>query len=138
ALKRKLFYRGGPTEGPVAGELEFPHDLSLNAALNDDGATHMDMLPDTEADPMEAVAGVQERALVKREVTGALALLNDRERMVVEKRVMSDEPESLQKIGAELGITRERVRQIESSALKKLQKSLSGMVDGPGGVPEPA
>ncbi|MFQ5736010.1 MAG: RNA polymerase sigma factor RpoD/SigA [Thermodesulfobacteriota bacterium] len=128
ALKRKLFYRNGGEATPgagSAGEVEFPHDLSLNAALGDDGATHLDMLQDVDADPVDAVAESQERAIVKREVTGALALLNEKERMVVEKRVMNDEPESLQKIGDRLGLTRERVRQIESSALKKLQHALS-------------
>ena len=138
ALKKKLFYKSSPAGNAASGsshdEMEFAHDLSLNTALGDDGATHMDMLPDTAAGPVEAISGAQEQSLVKREVSGALALLSDNERMVVENRVMSDEPESLQKIGDRLGLTRERVRQIEAKALKKLHSALSEKIEGPDGL----
>jgi RNA polymerase sigma-32 factor len=137
ALKRKLFYRNTPGEdaipmGASTEVVDAHHDLSLNTALYDDNTTHQDMLRDDSADPVEAVAEAQERALVKREVAGALALLDKRERMIVENRLMRDKPESLQKIGDRLGVTRERVRQIESSAMKKLQKNLAGKINGPG------
>lgn len=137
ALKRKLFYRNAPGDGaiPLGASIEAVdshHDLSLNTALSDDNTTHLDMLRDDSSDPVEAVAEAQERALVKKEVHGALALLDKRERMIVERRLMRDEPESLQKIGDRLGVTRERVRQIEDSAMKKLQKSLAGKINGPG------
>jgi len=141
ALKKKLFYRNPDSNaaGAAHDEMEFAHDLSLNAALgDDDGATHMDMLECAADGPVEAVSGAQEQSLVRREVSGALALLSDNERMVVEKRVMSDEPESLQKIGDRLGLTRERVRQIEAKALKKLRGALSERMEGPDGLPEPA
>lgn len=138
AMKKKLFYRSSAADRAISGgsaeEVEFPHDLSLNTELGDDGVTHMDMLPCAEADPVEAVSGAQERTLVKREVSGALALLNDSERMVMEKRVMSDEPESLQKIGDRLGLTRERVRQIEAKALKKLHNALAGRIERADGM----
>ena len=53
-------------------------------------------------------------------------MLNDRERLIVEKRFMADEALSLQAVGDMLGITRERVRQIESAAVKKLKTVLAG------------
>jgi len=121
ALKKSLFYRNHPTtEEAVIDE------FSLNTPLGDEGNTvHQDMLVASDADQEEALAKMETGAIVKKEVSEAMKLLSDRERLVIEKRVMSDRPESLQTIGDRLGVTRERVRQIESSALKKLGKSLS-------------
>jgi len=131
ALKRKLFYRNDAPLSPSATPSEheangFPQDLSLDSALSDGAATHLDMLPDTSAGPLEAASVKQDSAIVKSEVSSAIALLNDKERLVIENRVMAEEPASLQAIGDQLGVTRERVRQIENSALKKLQKRLNG------------
>lgn len=139
ALKRKLFYRKeaplSPFEeaetvplerGSGYDEVNSGHDLSLDAPVSEDSATHLEMLPDTSAGPLEAAAVKQESAIVKKEVSSALALLNDNERVVIEDRLMAEQPASLQSIGERLGLTRERVRQIESSALKKLQKRLAG------------
>jgi len=142
-LKRKLFYRT-PSELPSGDEPAdteeagvFYDDLSLNAAMTENGATRMEMLKDEGPGPVEAVSEKQTAALVKREVTDALACLNEKERMVIENRVMSDEPESLQGLGDKLGLTRERVRQIESQALKKLERSLARMKEACL-MPEPA
>lgn len=132
-LKRKLFYRSTPELAANAGEEAdadvFCEDLSLNAAVADNSTTHLDMLKDEGPGPVEVVAEKQAGALMKREVKDALATLNEKERIVIEKRVMTDEPESLQGLGDKLGVTRERVRQIESQALKKLEKSLVRMKD---------
>jgi len=125
-LKKKLFYKSAPElagtdeDAPVLCD-----DLSLDAALTGRTATHMEMLREEGPGPLEAVSEKQASSLVKREVTSALARLNDKERVVIESRVMSDEPESLQELGDRLGVTRERIRQIESQALKKLGKSLA-------------
>lgn len=139
ALKRKLFYRKDAALSPFEEidtaplersssyeDIDPGHDLSLDSSFPDGVATHLDMLPDTAAGPFEAATVKQDAALVKKEVSSALALLNDKERLVIENRLMAEEPASLQSIGAQLGLTRERVRQIESSALKKLQKRLTG------------
>ncbi len=138
ALKKRLFYKNGGAipleEGqrapePNAEGVEFPHDLSLNTPSLDEKSAWIDMLSDSRPGPVEAVAVNEESAIVKKEIKHALALLNEKERLVINKRVMADEPESLQSVGDELGLTRERVRQIESSALKKLRDSLSEKFD---------
>lgn len=144
ALKKKLFYKNALPAGG-AGEqastdveaVEAIDDLSLDAAIGEDRTTHLDFLKDEGLEPVEAAAIKQESAIVKKEVSGALALLNEKERIVIENRVMADEPESLQALGDKLGLTRERVRQIESQALKKLQRSLR-QVKIAGMLPEPA
>ncbi len=141
ALKKQLFYKNALPSGEDAlteeGPIQAANDLSLNSAIGDDTTTHLDLLTDEGPGPVEAAAMRQESALVKKEVSGALALLNDKERIVIEKRVMADEPESLQTLGDRLGLTRERVRQIESQALKKLQRTLAA-VKNAGMLPEPA
>jgi len=146
-LKKKLFYRNSgnglaarSVDGANDERLSLPKhiagpvdasDLSLDSAISDGADTHLDMLRDEGPGPVETVAERESMALVKKEVTGALALLSDRERTVVETRLMSDDPESLQSIGARLGLTRERVRQIEGAAIKKLKKSLERLSPEP-------
>lgn len=120
ALKRHLFYRHDTPADP------YHPDLSLDTPVGDDGVAHLDSLRDPHAGHEEAFAAAQESAIVKSEVKNALGLLNEKERYVVEARVMAEEPASLRAIGERFGVTRERVRQIESAALKKLGKRLSG------------
>ncbi len=54
----------------------------------------------------------------------ALKTLKDRERYIIEKRVLSDQPLTLEELGTKFNISRERVRQIESAALKKIKDVL--------------
>ncbi len=136
ALKRHLFYRQDTSNEAsqneaspsLPGRAADPYhvDLSLDTPLGDDGVTHLDSLRDPAAGHEEAIAAAEEHAIVKSDVKSALKLLNEKERYVIETRVMAEEPASLQSIGDRLGITRERVRQIESAALEKLGKRLSG------------
>ncbi len=66
----------------------------------------------------------EEKSLIKRDIAGALAHLNERESYIIKNRVMADNPETLQEIGDRYNITRERARQIEKQALKKVQLAL--------------
>ncbi len=146
ALKRNLFYKKDPvfdetdalaaTESPYARRLEaeegrplaaedFSPELSLNVEVSGEKTTHLDLLKDGADGPAEAWAETQERQLAKKTVTTALAKLTPKERLVVEKRLLTEEPASLQTLGNALGVTRERVRQIESGAMKKLKEILS-------------
>jgi RNA polymerase sigma-32 factor len=51
--------------------------------------------------------------------------LNDRERRIVEERILNDEPSTLQSLADDYGISRERVRQLEKNALDKIRKALT-------------
>jgi RNA polymerase sigma-32 factor len=100
-------------------------DVSLNEIINDDSNnSHMDFLT-YEGDNQEAsLIKSEEKSLVQRDIAGALAHLNERETYIILNRVMADDPQTLQEIGEKYNISRERARQIEKQALKKMQLAL--------------
>lgn len=96
-------------------------DLSLDASVGEDGdSTHMDYLTYTGEDQEAALIRKEEMALVQHNIAGALAGLNEKERFIIRNRVMAESPLTLQAIGDRYHITRERARQIEKQALKKM------------------
>jgi RNA polymerase primary sigma factor len=102
--------------------------VSLNRAI---GSEEDGELGDLFADP-SAPYPAEEAAetLRRRSVRQAVATLPERERRIMELRFGFDsEPTSLEQIGRELGITRERVRQLEAEALRRLAGKLDGLVD---------
>ena len=107
-------------------DLRLSHrDLSLDAYINDDGdTTHIDHLTYKGEDQEMALIKKEEMDLVKRNIAGALAHLNERESYIVKHRIMTDSPITLQEIGSKYNITRERARQIEKQALKKLRLAI--------------
>ena len=101
-------------------------DLSLDAPFDEDHElTHLDLLQEGSPNQEEALAQQQEKNIRERDVQNALKRLNEKEVYVIKNRVMSDTPLTLQEIGTHLKLSRERVRQIESEALKKLKKEMS-------------
>jgi RNA polymerase primary sigma factor len=97
--------------------------VSLNQQVgNDEDAELGDLFADEYADDPGELA---DEFLRRRAVRLALAELPERERRILELRFgFDDKPHSLESIGAELGLTRERVRQLESEALAKLADNL--------------
>ena len=104
-------------------DLRLAHrDVSLDASINEDGESmYIDHLVSEGQSQEEALIKYEETALVKRNIAGALANLNERESHIVRHRIMADKPETLQEIGNRFNVTRERTRQIEKEALKKLR-----------------
>lgn len=100
-------------------------DVSLHEFIGDEGDTkHIDLLA-YEGDNQElALIKCEEKSLVQENISSALAGLTERESYIIVNRVMADNPETLQEIGNKFNITRERARQIEKQALKKVQLSL--------------
>ena len=99
---------------------------SLNQAVGADGDTELaDFLADPAAgDPVEAA----ERSLLRQTVQRRLERLPERERLIVERRFgLQGEPQTLETVGRELGLTRERVRQLEVQALKQLETELADL-----------
>jgi len=96
-------------------------DLSLNTIVNDEGeSTHLDYLADDGEDQETSLIRKEEMSIVQRNIAGALAKLNDKESFIIRNRVMADNPLTLQEVGDHFRVTRERARQIEKQALKKM------------------
>jgi RNA polymerase primary sigma factor len=96
----------------------------LQQPVTDDGDALQDVLEDTQAPQPDALMAEEQ---LRRGVVACLSHLTEREALIVRLRYGLDmhEPHSLQEIGALLGITRERVRQLEKQALTKLRRSRS-------------
>lgn len=96
-------------------------DLSLDAQVTEDGeSTHMDYLMYDGEDQETTLIKKEEMALVQHNIAGALAKLSEKESFIIRNRVMADNPLTLQEIGDRYHVTRERARQIEKQALRKL------------------
>jgi len=101
-------------------------DLSLDSPLDDDHElTHLDLLQESSLNQEESLALEEERKIREQEVLSAMKHLNPKEKYVIKNRTMSDSSLTLREIGNHLKLSRERVRQIESEALKKLKKKMS-------------
>ncbi|MCX5850003.1 MAG: RNA polymerase sigma factor RpoH [Deltaproteobacteria bacterium] len=100
-------------------------DVSLNEIINDESSnSHIDFLAYEGDDQEVSLIKDEEKGLVRRDIAGALANLNERESYIILNRVMADDPQTLQEIGSKYNISRERARQIEKQALKKMQLAL--------------
>ncbi len=150
--QKKLFYKIGKVrkalEGETEGEKRYEllaedldvskediiemeqrmasRDLSLDTPIDGDHElTHLELLQEESPNQEEVLAKEEEKRIWEREVQNAMKRLNDKEVYVIKNRIMSDSPLTLQEIGDHLKLSRERVRQIESEALKKLKKEIS-------------
>ena len=100
-------------------------DVSLDAYVSDEGeATHIDYLTYDGEDQETSLIKKEEMELVKSNIAGALTKLTEKESYIIKHRVMADNPLTLQEIGDRYHITRERARQIEKQALKKLRLAI--------------
>ena len=70
----------------------------------------------------------QEKKILEAEVQNAMKRLNEKEVFIIKNRIMAESPLTLQEIGDHLKLSRERVRQIESEALKKLKREMSSSI----------
>ena len=102
-------------------------DSSLNTTLSADSNTNrQDMLVDTQESIEERLGDYQDMALKKKLLMEALATLSEREREIIRQRFLTDTPDTLENLGAHFGISRERVRQIETKAFEKMSRQIKG------------
>lgn len=105
-------------------------DVSLDSKVFDDSMTSLvDTLVSPDRDQEESFASTQVREHMTDAVRCAIETLDPRERYIVEKRLMADGEEelSLAEIGRRLGVSRERARQLEARAKRKLRARISDM-----------
>lgn len=100
-------------------------DQSLNNPVGEDSGDEVgDFLVDPSPTPEEIVLDRREIQVRRSWLDAALGELTERERAIVQARFLRDDKQTLEELGAELGITKERVRQIEHKAFEKLRHSV--------------
>ena len=108
-------------EGRLSGS-----DYSLNAtqSSDEDGREWIDALEDDGMQAAEVVEDAHDGARLRGWLVHAMQELNPRERYIVIERKLKDEGRTLESLGEELGLSKERVRQLEAVAFAKMRRSL--------------
>ena len=108
-------------EGRLSGS-----DFSLNAtqSSDDEGREWIDALEDNTAQAAEVVEGTHDTSQLRDWLVTAMGALNPRERFIVTERKLREEARTLESLGTELGLSKERVRQLEAAAFVKLRRNL--------------
>ncbi|MEN8893228.1 RNA polymerase factor sigma-32 [Planktotalea arctica] len=101
-------------------------DFSLNAtqSVEDEGREWIDALEDDTAQAEEIVENSHDTEQLRAWLLNAMNALNERERFIVRERKLLDTPRTLESLGNELGLSKERVRQLEAAAFQKMRKTL--------------
>jgi RNA polymerase sigma-32 factor len=103
-------------------------DVSLDAkAYRDGSVTIMDTLCDGRVDQERDCATAEVVRIVRERVDQAMSSLDEREKMIVSRRLLGAEKETLAELGKELGLSRERVRQLEQRVKTKLRRTLADL-----------
>ncbi len=108
-------------EGRLSGS-----DFSLNAtqSSDDEGREWIDTLEDENADASAKVEHAKDVDTLRIWLAEAMSNLNERERFIVKERKLRDKPRTLESLGDELNLSKERVRQLEAAAFAKMRKML--------------
>ena len=107
----------------------FSGDQSLNIQVGNEGDTEwQDMLVDSNETQDNIIANADELSYRKKIFEQAIEVLNDREKEIIKLRKLRDKPIKLEELSKKFKISRERVRQIEEKAFKKLQKQVSTII----------
>lgn len=108
-------------EGRLAGS-----DFSLNATQTseDGGREWIDALEDEGSIASEQVEHDKDIDTLRAWLVDAMGMLNDREQFIVRERKLRDDPRTLESLGNELGLSKERVRQLEAAAFGKMRRTL--------------
>jgi len=136
-LRLRDEFQRDPTSGEIAAELDMDPKqveryqrasmapISLDAPIGDDEESGRvaDIVADQNASSPDDELVEENDADLMREV---FATLPEREQVILQKRfgINGDDPKTLEEIGSELGVTRERIRQIQDGALKKLRRKM--------------
>lgn len=101
-------------------------DFSLNAvqSSDDEGREWIEALEDERVQAAELVQDTLDRRQLRQWLATAMMSLNDRERLIIRARKLREPARTLESLGEELGLSKERVRQLEAGAFVKMRKHL--------------
>lgn len=104
-------------------------DQSLNARIGEDGeADWQTLLPDEGPNPEDVVIGMKDAQARSKWLNDAMRQLSDREQKIIKERHLTYETVTLEELGKDLGVSKERVRQLEQRAMTKLRDTLHKQV----------
>jgi RNA polymerase primary sigma factor len=105
-----------------------PSIIDLDMNINEEGDTLVDIIKNEDADMPDAVFNSKD--VLKTELVGLLDILDDREKVIIlDYFGLSGTPRTLEDIGSDFNLTKERVRQIKEKALRKLRNESSVLFD---------
>jgi len=106
------------------------HDLSLDMPYNEDSdVTPMNVIPALGDGAEEILLQGETAQLLQKNIKELMPKLSDKEKDIIEMRLLAESPVTLREIGEKYGITRERVRQIESRLLSKIKAHIQENID---------
>ena len=105
-------------------------DQSLDSPIADgSNNSFLDYLADTTLSPEDSIIESQQTSFVKKQIDSAMDNLTPRERYITQHRIMTENPTTLEDLGRQYAISKERVRQIENKSKVKLKKALTSSID---------
>ncbi len=104
-------------------------DFSLDSTSKEDSTvTYLDALSDKRANQEEVLESIEANEIANEGIREGLEKLSPREQKIIESRYLKSPPDKLRELGEELGISKERVRQIEVGALGKLKDTVEAAI----------
>lgn len=108
------------------------HDQSLNTRITDEtNEEWQNFLEDDGPNPEDVVTHMRDSKSRSEWLNSAMKMLNDREKQIISDRHLKHETVTLEKLGEQLGVSKERVRQIEKRAMEKLKMNLEDTSENP-------
>jgi RNA polymerase sigma-32 factor len=114
-------------EGRLSGS---DYSLNVTQSSDDEGREWIETLEDTAEQADTKVEHQRDTDKLREWLLSAMSELNDRERFIVRERKLRDEARTLECLGNELGLSKERIRQLEAAAFAKMRKSLEAKSQG--------
>ena len=111
-------------------------DSSLNAPIGEDNTnTPQDYIVDERLNPEQSVALSHDAAVLSAWLADAMRDLTPREKLIITRRRLNEDGATLDQLGRDIGVSKERVRQLETRAMQKIRQNIESRVDSLNNIP---